>query len=65
MPTGTYYVLKDGDDARGGIVQAPSPQVPTMWLQYMPYKPHPDKLPIHIQLISGSAAPANSNMAGH
>lgn len=35
MPNGTYYVLKDGDDARGGILQSPSPELPTMWLQYI------------------------------
>jgi hypothetical protein len=35
MPNGTYYVLKDGDNPRGGILQAPSSDIPTMWLQYI------------------------------
>ena len=35
MPQGTYYVLNDGDEARGGIIKAPSPDIPTMWLQYV------------------------------
>lgn len=35
MPHGTYYVLKNGEDACGGIIQAPSSDIPTMWLQYV------------------------------
>jgi len=35
MPNGTYYILKDGDDPRGGVLQAPSSDIPTMWLQYI------------------------------
>lgn len=35
MPNGTYYVFKDGDTPRGGMLQAPSSDVPTMWLQYI------------------------------
>jgi len=35
MPNGTYYVLKDGDTPRGGMLQAPSSDMPTMWLQYI------------------------------
>lgn len=35
MPNGTYYILKDGDDMRGGMLQAPSSDIPTMWLQYI------------------------------
>jgi len=35
MPNGTYYVLKDGDTPRGGLLQAPSSDIPTMWLQYI------------------------------
>jgi predicted enzyme related to lactoylglutathione lyase len=35
MPNGTYYILKDGDTPRGGLLQAPSSDVPTMWLQYI------------------------------
>ncbi len=35
MPNGTYYVFKDGDQMRGGMLQAPSSDIPTMWLQYI------------------------------
>ncbi len=35
MPNGTYYVLKDGDTPRGGMLQAPSSDISTMWLQYI------------------------------
>jgi predicted enzyme related to lactoylglutathione lyase len=35
MPNGTYYVFKDGDAPRGGMLQAPSSDIPTMWLQYI------------------------------
>jgi len=35
MPNGTYYILKDGDDMRGGMLQSPSSDIPTMWLQYI------------------------------
>lgn len=35
MPNGTYYILKDGEDPRGGIMQAPSPEAPSMWVQYI------------------------------
>ncbi len=35
MPNGTYYIFKDGDDMRGGMLQAPSSDIPTMWLQYV------------------------------
>jgi predicted enzyme related to lactoylglutathione lyase len=35
MPHGTYYVLKDGEQLRGGVMKAPSSDVPTMWLQYI------------------------------
>ncbi len=35
MPNGTYYILKDGDTPRGGLLQAPSSDIPTMWLQYI------------------------------
>lgn len=35
MPNGTYYMFKDGDKPRGGMLQAPSSDIPTMWLQYV------------------------------
>ncbi len=35
MPTGAYHVLKSGDDMRGGLMQAPDPNMPPMWLQYI------------------------------
>ena len=35
MPNGMYYVLKSGDQMRGGVIKAPSSDVPTMWLQYV------------------------------
>lgn len=35
MPNGKYYIFKDGDQMRGGMLQAPSSDIPTMWLQYI------------------------------
>ena len=38
MPMGpqfTYYVLKNGGVPRGGLMKAPDPQVPPMWLPYV------------------------------
>jgi predicted enzyme related to lactoylglutathione lyase len=35
MPNGTYYVLKNGDDMRGGLMAAPSKEMPAAWLQYV------------------------------
>ena len=35
MPDGTYYVFMDGEQPRGGVVKAPSSDVPTGWLQYV------------------------------
>ena len=35
MPNGAYYIFKDGDEMRGGMLQAPSSDIPTMWLQYI------------------------------
>ncbi|MGB5813115.1 MAG: VOC family protein [Polyangiales bacterium] len=35
MPNGTYYVLMNGEQARGGMLKAPSSDIPTMWLQYV------------------------------
>jgi predicted enzyme related to lactoylglutathione lyase len=35
MPNGTYYIFNDGDTPRGGMLQAPSSDIPTMWLQYI------------------------------
>jgi len=35
MPNGTYYMLKHRDQMRGGMLQAPSSDIPTMWLQYV------------------------------
>lgn len=35
MPNGTYYVFMDGEQPRGGMLKAPSSDVPTMWLQYV------------------------------
>jgi len=35
MPHGTYYVLHNGEEARGGVMKAPASDVPTAWLQYV------------------------------
>ncbi len=35
MPNGTYYILKSGNEMRGGMLRAPSADIPTMWLQYV------------------------------
>jgi len=35
MPNGAYYVFKNGDEMRGGMLKAPSSDVPTMWLPYV------------------------------
>lgn len=35
MPMGTYYVLKNGDAMRGGIMAAPSTDIPPHWVQYV------------------------------
>ena len=35
MPNGKYYIFKDRDQMRGGMLQAPSSDIPTMWLQYI------------------------------
>jgi len=35
MPNGTYYIFKNGDQMRGGMLKAPSSDIPTMWLQYV------------------------------
>ncbi|MEM7136414.1 MAG: VOC family protein [Myxococcota bacterium] len=35
MPNGTYYVFMNGDKPAGGMLKAPSSDIPTMWLQYV------------------------------
>jgi len=35
MPNGTYYMFKNGDTPRGGMLKAPRSDIPTMWLQYI------------------------------
>ena len=35
MPHGTYYVLQNGEQGRGGVMKAPRSDIPTMWLQYV------------------------------
>lgn len=35
MPNGKYFVLKNGDSPRGGLMQSPDTKVPQMWLQYV------------------------------
>ncbi len=35
MPTGPYHILKAGDVPRGGLMKAPDPNVPPMWLGYV------------------------------
>ena len=35
MPNGTYYVLMQGEAMRGGILRAPSAEIPSMWLSYV------------------------------
>jgi len=35
MPNGKYCIFKDGDQMRAGMLQAPSSDIPTMWLQYI------------------------------
>lgn len=34
-PQGTYYMLKTGDVARGGLMRAVDPTAPSMWLPYV------------------------------
>jgi len=35
MPQGTYYILKQGDKARGGLTKAMDASTPPMWMQYV------------------------------
>lgn len=35
MPTGPYYVLRNGDQSRGGIMASPVASMPTHWLPYV------------------------------
>ncbi|MEQ8461103.1 MAG: VOC family protein [Sandaracinaceae bacterium] len=35
MPNGTYFVLKNGDAMRGGLMKKPTAEIPSMWLQYV------------------------------
>ncbi len=35
MPTGKYYVLKNGDKPRGGLMKSMQEGIPTMWLPYV------------------------------
>ncbi len=35
MPDGTYFILKQGDQPRGGVMHSPSPEVPPNWLPYV------------------------------
>jgi hypothetical protein len=34
IPTGTWCVFKKGERMRGGMLQAPRSDIPTMWVQY-------------------------------
>ncbi len=34
-PQGTYYLLKQGDKMRGGLMRAPMPDTPPLWLPYV------------------------------
>jgi predicted enzyme related to lactoylglutathione lyase len=34
-PHGTYYVFKKGDKARAGLMRAPIPEAPSMWVPYV------------------------------
>jgi predicted enzyme related to lactoylglutathione lyase len=34
-PQGTYYILKAGDKARGGLMRSVEPKAPPMWLPYV------------------------------
>lgn len=46
---GSYYVLKSGDQGRGGIMKSPSPDAPSMWLPY-----------VHVVDVDASATKAKS-----
>jgi len=35
MPSGSYYVLKSGDQKRGGVMASPTKDVPSHWGQYV------------------------------
>ncbi len=35
MPDGTYFILKQGEQPRGGVMQSPSAEVPPNWLPYV------------------------------
>ena len=35
MPQGTYHILKHGENTVGGLMQAPTPEVPQLWVQYV------------------------------
>ena len=35
MPQGTYYILKQGEQRRGGLCKAMAPSIPAMWMQYV------------------------------
>lgn len=35
MPTGTYHLLKVGEESVAGVMASPDPKVPPMWLPYL------------------------------
>jgi predicted enzyme related to lactoylglutathione lyase len=34
-PQGTYYLLKQGDVMRGGLMRSPMPDTPPIWMPYV------------------------------
>ena len=50
--TGTYRMLKTGGKMRGGIMQKPQPEIPSMWLPY-----------VHVEDLDATAAIATSGGA--
>ncbi|MEC7522654.1 MAG: VOC family protein [Myxococcota bacterium] len=35
MPNGPYFIFKNGEKMRGGMMKAPSDEMPSVWLQYV------------------------------
>jgi predicted enzyme related to lactoylglutathione lyase len=35
MPTGTYHLLKVGEESVAGVMASPDPKIPPMWLPYL------------------------------
>ena len=48
MPNGTYFVLKNGDKLRGGVMKSPVPGIPAFWLPFVEVE-NADKTVDHAQ----------------